>query len=283
MQKVLGKYYSKKGDCHPQAAGITHHRAEALRAEGFEGEKIGQLEIALLHVSTANTIPTHFWYFSHVISRPELVERLRNDVRDVPEYGIDGTATVNMDTLVERCPLLLSCYREAVRLSNKAQGNRKVMEDTTIPDGKGGSYLLKKGWNIQMPSEPLHLSDSIWGPDAAEFNPERFLEGNAETNEMAKTRKASYIPFGGGIHLCPGRNFALAENVGFMLSFLLTFDVSPTDESGKWALPAMDQVAIVGAACKPVNDGEGFGIKIKRRAGWENTKWKFTSGKQTKA
>jgi len=42
-------------------------------------------------------------------------------------------------------------------------------------------------------------------------------------------RKAGYIPFGGGKHLCPGRNIAFAEILGTLAALLLGFEVRGTD------------------------------------------------------
>jgi hypothetical protein len=64
-----------------------------------------------------------------------------------------------------------------------------------------------------------------------------------------------------------------------MVSFILSFDVAPQD--GNWETfmpPAMDKCTAADAVCKPAHNGAGFGIRIKRREGWESITWKFTSG-----
>lgn len=284
LQKALNGYYGAGGWEDEDASGIVKARAGALNKFGVPASYIGTLELALVHVGTSNTIPTLFWFVSHVITRPELVARIRNEAEAMVERkeGQDEV-TVNVDELADKCPLLVSCYREAIRLGNKAVGNRRVLEDTTISDGKGRTYLLKKGIDVMMPSEPLHRSDNIWAagsdggsvpPNATEFDSDRFLD-----IEKNKTKRAHFLPFGGGRHLCPGRNFAFAENLGFMVSLLLGFDVGPTD--GDWTSfepPAMDRCTITGAVSKPVNDGKGFGMKVTRREGWQGVRWRFTSG-----
>jgi cytochrome P450 len=154
------------------------------------------------------------------------------------------------------------------------------MADTTISDGRGGTYVLKKGVDVQTSADTLHMAESVWGPDVREFNPGRFLEhGNNLTSEQTKARRVSYVPFGGGRHLCPGRNFAFAENLGFMVTFVLGYDVSPLD--GNWSTfkpPLQDQCALADAVCKPVNNGRDLGLKFKRRPDWEAAKWRFVVG-----
>lgn len=278
LQAILGSYYAKFGDHHEDAAGITRHRADVLRKFGVHGADVGIFELALLHVGTANTIPTLYWFFVHIISRPDLVDRLREEVSHTAVSNGGNVRIVNVQTLTNECPLLVSCYREAIRLSNQGEGARKVMADTTISDGKGRSYLLKEGINVQMPVETLHNLQQVWGADAAEFNPDRFMDHvNGGNNETVKLQRASYIPFGGGKHLCPGRNFAMAENLCFVVAFVLGFEVSSMD--GKpFKLPSMEQRGITSAVCKPVHNGESLGMRFKRRKGWEAIEWQFTSG-----
>lgn len=284
LQTALGEYYSTYADRDDDAAGITNCRAEVLRKFGIPHSQVGIFELALLHVATANTIPTLFWFISYIITRPELVDRLRKEALSVAEHNANGDVTVNVAHLADKCPLLVSCYREAIRMNNKAIGNRRVIADTTISDGKGNTYLLKEGINIQMASEPLHQLQEVWGEDVAEFNAERFIDQGKGVvidkleADAAKAKRASYIPFGGGRHLCPGRNFAFAENLGFMVSFILGFEVAPMD--GDWEAfkdPIRGQCAIASAVSKPKNGGEGFGMRLRRREGWETKKWTFTS------
>lgn len=107
-----------------------------------------------------------------------------------------------------------------------------MIRDTTIADKKGHSYLLKKGADIQMPSGVLHALENAWVPDADVFRPDRFLDTKL-TSEESKLRRASHTPFGGGAHMCPGRNFASAEILGFVVSMLVGYNVEPLD--GDWS------------------------------------------------
>ncbi|CCF42574.1 prostacyclin synthase [Colletotrichum higginsianum] len=237
-------------------------------------------EVALLHVATANTIPTLFWFMVQIFSRPKLADQLREEVLPVARRGSNDDVTIDIGTINERCPLLVSCYREAIRLSNQGMGNRKVLEDTTVTDGKGQSYLLKKGCNVQVSAQVLHRLENSWGPDSASFKADRFVvRSGKEHAESEKMKRAAFIPFGGGKHLCPGRNFAFAENLGLVASLLAGFEVSPLDENMKETegIPDSAGCPMTGAVVKPVNNGEKYGIRIRRRKGWESVKWRYIS------
>jgi hypothetical protein len=87
---------------------------------------------------TSNTIPTIFWVFIYVFTNRSLVLRLRAEVQPVAER-VDDEVTINVDDLSNKCPLLISTYREVSRICNKFTCNRRVVEDTTITDRKGRS------------------------------------------------------------------------------------------------------------------------------------------------
>ncbi|GKT50810.1 25-hydroxycholesterol 7-alpha-hydroxylase [Colletotrichum spaethianum] len=280
LQAALSDYYGNDRDYHEDASQIVKNRAAALRNHGISGEQVGIFELALLHVATSNTIPTLFWFMAYVFSQPELVARLRDEVLPVAQRSGNGEVTIDIGTVDERCPLLVSCYREAIRMSNQGMGNRRVMEDTTISDGKGRTYLLKKGCNVQMSAQVTHRLEQSWGPDSASFVPDRFVVKSGKENaESEKMKRASFIAFGGGRHLCPGRNFAFAENLGFVASLLAGFDVSPLDENMKetHSVPIPATCSMTGAVVKPADNGAGYGVRVRRREGWENVKWRYIS------
>ncbi|KAJ4127784.1 hypothetical protein NW768_008057 [Fusarium equiseti] len=271
LQAALGKYYAAQKYEHEDAAEIVRGRAYPFVKHNVPGEEIGHIELALLHVGTANTIPTLYWFFVNVFSRPDLVQQMRYEV--LPIIKRDGDkGIVDVTILDDKCPLLVSCYREGIRLSNQAGSNRRVLEDTTVTDSNGNSYLLKKGENLQISALVSHTLDT-WGEDISTFKPDRFIE-TKENLEADKARRAAFIPFGGGRHLCPGRTFAFAENLGLVACLLAGFDVELPDGP---ELPAGKDCSFSQAALQPVNYGEGFGVKIQRREGWEDIQWSFKS------
>ncbi|CAG8609480.1 7838_t:CDS:1 [Ambispora gerdemannii] len=68
----------------------------------------------------------------------------------------------------------------------------------------------------------IHTHKAHW-QEPEKFNPERFLRGNDTTE------KNSFIPFGGGIRLCPGRHVAVATLKMLMVSFFGKYEVELVD------------------------------------------------------
>lgn len=278
LQAGLSRFYMARHDHNDDVAQIVKARADVLRRYGIPDREIGTFELGLLHVGTANTIPVFFWFLAHVFTRSELVERLREEVLEASQRKEDE-AIIDITIFEKECPLLVSCYRESMRLSSRVIGNRRVTKDTTISDGKGRSYMLKSGVNLQLSAEVLHNMDHVWGEAPTLFVPDRFLAvengGRKEVGDE-KMKRAAYIPFGGGRHLCPGRNFAFAENLGFVSTLLLGFEVKPLNGNvGELQVPEAMACTLADGTPKPVRNGEGFGVRIVRREGWEKAKFRF--------
>ena len=116
------------------------------------------------------------------------------------------------------CPLLLSSFRETLRLVDAATSVRSVTQDIQLTSSTRSSYLLKKGNVVQLPSGITHNNPAIWGSEAQKFNPRRFLPEtqNSLPKDIKKAQTQGYFPFGGGRHLCPGRHFATTEILAFV-------------------------------------------------------------------
>lgn len=62
-----------------------------------------------------------------------------------------------------------------------------------------GQYI-PAGYHIGMNPCILHLDQSVFGPDAEEYNPSRWIEGDATNMDRY------FFTFGGGARTCIGRN-----------------------------------------------------------------------------
>lgn len=279
IQAALNEYYGQKHDQNADVSEMIRGLAKLLRELDVSSTDIGYFELSMLHVSVTNSIPVAYWFFCEVFSRPELVEELRSE--GLAAVDRDGnTATINVDVLTEKCPLLYSAYRETIRVTNRAPISRRVTEDTIITNGKGLSYGLKGETDLMCSMGVLHTDEKVWGPDARQFDAARFQRMDDGPASEAKAKRAAFAPFGGGKHLCPGRKFAQAEILGLTLALVMGYDVLPAkgEDWSSIALPEKQSLSLGQALHKPVNGGEGFGVRIVRRPEWKSVQWKFNSG-----
>jgi cytochrome P450 len=260
----------------PTVSAICRNRAGVLRRYNWPTIDIAASETMLAAAATLNTVPTMFWILYHLLHRPDLIANLRRELEPYLKRDDDGVILVDVNVLDKECPLLLSCYRESMRVENAVVSMRRVMEDTLISDGHGGSYLLKKGTDVQIAGSALRAMEGIWGPDAKDFNPERFMPETEKgyTIEEARARKAAYFPFGGGKHLCPGRMFAYAEVLATTCMLAVGFEFRPL-KGNKFATVETSPPKFSTAVLKPADNAAGFGVKVSRRSGWEDVEWRF--------
>ncbi|KAK4238140.1 cytochrome P450 [Achaetomium macrosporum] len=282
LQQALMPYYAARHDEDAAASDFVRLRAAELRTGGLPDDDIARLEMMLPFAALANTVPLLFWLICNIFSRPELVEQLRQEVEAglVTAKTDDGEVTLLAGTAAveERCPLLMSCYRETLRRTVHQVSTRTAMQDTVLTDRNGRQYLLKAGTVVQMAIGASHAQDEYWGGDVDEFKPDRFIRKEADSNGegpgSSKAMRAAFQPFGGGVHLCPGRYFAFAEMMAVVSTLLLGFEVEPL-EGTEWKVPGFATRSVIDAVTKPAKQGEGFGMRFRRRQGWENVRWVY--------
>lgn len=259
----------------PSVSKLVRDRATTLRDFGFTSEEIGQLEAVLPIAGATNSAPTTYWFICYIFGRPDLAAKLREEITPLVTVK-DGVATIEITQIEARCPLLVSCYKETIRLRNSNVSPRMMISDTTISDGQGRQYLLKKDTDVQIVSVIAQQMEEVWGPDAKEFDPTRFLPTTTtdkEARRVEKTKDRAFIPFGGGRHLCPGQAFGFAEIMSVTVTLLVGFEVEAT---GIGFNDVQAGVLKLGSSTlKPAREGEGTAFRLARRKGWEGVKWRY--------
>jgi len=104
--------------------------------------------------------------------------------------------------------------------------SRQSVTDTTLPRGGGpdGSapIFIPKGTFVAYHVYSMHRRHDIFGADADEFRPERWLEPGFRPGW-------AYIPFSGGPRVCIGQNFALTEAMYVVVRMLQRFEIESRD------------------------------------------------------
>lgn len=274
---ALAKLFDEAFDHKIELPELTRRRIEVMRSHGItDTREMARVELALLHGATVNTTPTLFWTMAHVFSRPELLTAIRDEV--LPHVtivsaspGDEREANFPVKLLDSACPLLLSTYREVTRVSNQAMPTRYTLEDTVLTDAHGREYLVPAGNTVVMPAS-VHSAVGVWGPDAGEFKPQRFLDWSEKSS---RERHAAYLPYGGGKHLCPGRNLAKAEILGLVVAFTLAFEMEEEapGQGQPIRVPEKEPARLGQGIGKPI--GKRLAVRFRTRKGWEKIRWKF--------
>jgi len=172
---------------------------------------------------------------------PDEQEKLRQEIitarGDRDDIGYDELMTL---------PYLEAVCRETLRLHSPAtQMTRATTKDVIMPfstpiRGRDGTMLseilVPKGTGLAIGILACNINPAIWGPDANEWKPERFLKPLPDTVTDAHVPGiySNLMTFLGGGRACIGFKFSQLE-MKMVLSVLLeTLRFTPSDKEVYW-------------------------------------------------
>ena len=127
---------------------------------------------------------------------PQVLAKIRQEQQQL-NYKIP----FNLEQLKEMS-YLEQVLKEVLRLIPPVGGGfRKVVEDFSFQ-----GYHIPKGWTVQYQIAQTHQDEIIYH-DQDKFDPDRF----SPENSVEKQKKFGFVPFGGGLRECLGKEFARLE------------------------------------------------------------------------
>ena len=144
-------------------------------------------------------------FFWEILNSPPIYANIVSEIEAAVRDGvIPPTGNIGWSE-AQNLPYLQACLKEAMRLRPAVGLNitRLVPPEGAELDGQrfpGGVAIAANGW-------VLHRDREVFGADADDFRPGRWLEDE----ERARRMERFMFQFGGGSHLCIGRNLALLE------------------------------------------------------------------------
>lgn len=170
-------------------------------------ELIDQLGVFFLagHETTASALT---WGFYILATRPEIVERIRQEIKDVTQgEPIDFTH-------IRQLHFTKSVFKECLRLYPPITFIPRVAAENTSINGR----RIKRGAMVMIAPWTVHRHHDYWKKphhfDAERFMPEREKEIIPNT----------YMPFGLGPRVCVGANFATIEATLILARFAQKYD-----------------------------------------------------------
>jgi cytochrome P450 / NADPH-cytochrome P450 reductase len=177
-----------------------------------------------------------------LLQNPEVLARAHEEVDRV--LGSDPSVPPTY-AQVNQLTYLGQVLKESLRLWPTAPVFAlSPYEDTTI----GGTYRMKKPYQIVVLTPMLHRDPAVWGERAEVFDPDNFSR-EAEPGRPAN----AYKPFGNGQRACIGRQFALVEATLVLGMILQRFQLV---DHTRYRLALKETLTV-----KP----DGFRIRVRRR------------------
>jgi cytochrome P450 len=106
---------------------------------------------------------------------------------------------------------------------------RLCTEDIRLDD----DLYLDKGTAVWPDIIALHRDPTVWGPDALEFRPERWLQKETPQQNGTANKAVVATPFygfGEGPRMCVGKRLAIMQEKMAMVQVFRTFRLHPVDE-----------------------------------------------------
>ncbi|GAB9462962.1 Cytochrome p450 [Globisporangium polare] len=176
--------------------------------------------LTILSAGKETTALTFMWFIITLNRNPGTSKKIRDELRaKLPQLFTDRSYVPSMED-IEQLVYLEATLRETLRLHPIVPLNAKeANRDTTLSDGT----FIAKGTRVYIPSYALGRMPSIWGPDAAEYKPERWIEVDELTGKqkLIVVPATKFVGFHAGPRICLGMRFALFElksGLAYMLS-----------------------------------------------------------------
>jgi cytochrome P450 len=145
------------------------------------------------------------WTLFELTKHPTLIDIIREEVDRVCK---DDNFTIES---IEALPFTNAVIMETLRLHSPVPDNfRFAVKDDTLPDGT----VIPAGSLVMYSPYTINHSDKVWGTDADQFDPTRWLD-------RGESSPSKFPTFNLGPRTCPGKNLALME-LKMSLAFLIS-------------------------------------------------------------
>ncbi|KAG1882721.1 cytochrome P450 [Suillus subluteus] len=178
-------------------------------------EVVAQMKVLLFAGYETTSSEFIFWALIELSRHPDVQTRLREELL---VFGVDPT----YDQLKANLPYLDAVVHEILRLHPPlGEFTRLAAADDVIPLSEPvrtesgevtDNICIAKGTLIMIPGAAINRSSAIWGPDAKEFKPDRWLTEDGISGKAKEVQGHRHLlTFVYGPRTCLGKDFAITE------------------------------------------------------------------------
>jgi cytochrome P450 len=195
IEEKKAKMYAGKLEEHEKKDIVS----VALASGGIKQGILVDFIMALIQGGQESTAATYQWAMWELARRPEMQRRLREEIRENLSPSLETTSGANINDL----PFLHAICNETLRY----HPYMPIMLRQAVTDTRICGEHIPNGTIILYSAYTMNRDERLWGPDANEFNPERWMApGMAKTG--GATTNFALTTFGHGPRGCFGQNFA---------------------------------------------------------------------------
>ncbi|KAG7642447.1 Cytochrome P450 [Arabidopsis suecica] len=170
--------------------------AKDQKRNGLSDSQIADNIIGVIFAATDTTASVLTWLLKYLHDHPNLLQEVSREQFSIRQKIKKENRRISWED-TRKMPLTTRVIQETLRAASVLSFTfREAVQDVEY-DG----YLIPKGWKVLPLFRRIHHSSEFF-PDPEKFDPSRF--------EVAP-KPYTYMPFGNGVHSCPGSELAKLE------------------------------------------------------------------------
>ncbi|KEF52174.1 uncharacterized protein A1O9_11801 [Exophiala aquamarina CBS 119918] len=238
------KRLANKEPMHPDIISV------ALESGGFSDNDLVDNMMTFLAAGHETTASAFMWATYLLCKHQDVQKRLREEIHThIPSLSSDG---VNHEVL-DNMPYLHAFCQEVLRVYAPVPLTlRDAACDTTIL-----GQFVPKGTKVILAPWAINLNTELWGEDAAEFKPDRWM-APGQANAGGAVSNYAFLTFLHGPRSCIGMKFAQAEFAALIAAFVGTWAIEMVD-------PDEEIIIKGGITAKPKN---GLRVYLDKVGEW---------------
>ncbi|XP_052205757.1 abscisic acid 8'-hydroxylase CYP707A1-like [Diospyros lotus] len=152
--------------------------------------------VGVLFASQGTTASALAWVIKYIHDYPLLREAVEREQQAIYEANDGGRRPLTWDQ-TRNMPYTYKVVLETLRMATVLSYTYRV----AVEDVEYKGMLIPKGWRVMPLFRIIHHNQDFF-PESEKFDPSRF---------EAAQRPNTFLPFGSGIHACPGNEVAKLE------------------------------------------------------------------------
>ncbi|KAK2996778.1 hypothetical protein RJ639_025624 [Escallonia herrerae] len=199
-----------------------------LQLSGTDPKYLRDIILNFIIAGKDTTATTLSWFIYMLCKHPEVQENVAQEIKEasskklftnIPEF----VASLNEEAL-ERMEYLHAALTETLRLYPAVPVDAKIcFSDDTLPDG----FSVRRGDMVAYQPYAMGRMRFIWGDDAEDFRPERWLDENGSFQQESPFK---FTAFQAGPRICLGKEFAYRQMKIFSAVLIACFKFKLSDD-----------------------------------------------------